>query len=86
MAANGSSKQPLTIVVGSDGAGADLKNALKETLSKHPGVKEVLDVGVKSADDNTSYPHAAVDAVKKIKAGEVSMHHTSISTILHGLY
>lgn len=86
MAANGSSKQPLTIVVGSDSAGVDLKTALKETLSKHPGVKEVLDVGVKSADDDTSYPHAAVDAAKKIKAGEVSMHHTPIFTNLGRSY
>ena len=74
MAANSSSKQPLTIVVGSDSAGVDLKTALKETLSKHPGVKQVLDVGVQSANDDTSYPHAAVDAAKKIKAGEVRIH------------
>ena len=71
MSANGTQKQPLTIVVGSDSAGHTYKTALKEALSKHPGVKEVLDVGVKTADDGNSYPNVAVDAAKKIKSGEV---------------
>jgi ribose 5-phosphate isomerase B len=73
MAANGAQKQPITIVVGSDNAGHAYKTALKETLSKHPGVKNVLDVGVESADDQTSYPNSAVDAARKIKSGEVSL-------------
>ena len=72
MAANGTQKQPLTIVVGSDNAGHGYKTALKETLSKHPGVANVLDVGVQDADDSTSYPHSAVAAAQKIKSGEVS--------------
>jgi hypothetical protein len=71
MASNGTSKQPLTIVVGSDNAGHTMKTALKEVLSKHAGVAKVLDVGVNSADDGKAYPHSAVDAVKKIKSGEV---------------
>lgn len=70
MAANGSNT-PLRIVVGSDNAGHAYKTALKETLSKHAGVAKVLDVGVMNADDATAYPHAAVDACKKIKSGEV---------------
>jgi ribose 5-phosphate isomerase B len=73
MAANGSATQPLTIVVGSDNAGHAYKTALKETLSKHKGVKNVIDVGVGSADDSTAYPHTAVDAAKLIKSGEVSL-------------
>ena len=71
MAANGNTSK-LTIVVGSDNAGHTYKTALKETLSKHPGVKEVLDVGVKSADDGKAYPHTAVEAAQKVKSGEVS--------------
>jgi len=71
MASNGAAeKSPLRIVVGSDNAGHDLKMALKETLSKHKGVASVMDVGVLEADDPTAYAHLAVDACKKIKAGE----------------
>jgi len=58
--------------VGSDNAGHAYKTALKEVLHKHAGVTHVLDVGVVEADDVTAYPHLAVDACKKIKAGEVS--------------
>lgn len=70
MPSNGSPSQ-LTIVVGSDNAGHTYKTALKETLSKHPGVAKVLDVGVVSADDGKAYPHLAVDAARKVKGGEV---------------
>ena len=73
MSANGESIKPLRIVVGSDNAGHTYKTAIKEILSKHKGVAEVLDVGVVDADDQTAYPHLAVDACKKIKAGEVSI-------------
>lgn len=71
MAANGTEKTPLRIVMGSDDAGHGYKMALKEVLSKHAGVAKVMDVGVLEADDKTAYPHLAVDACKKIKAGEV---------------
>ena len=64
---------PLRIVVGSDNAGHTMKQALKETLSKHQGVTHVLDVGVVDADDSTAYPHLAIDACKKITSGEVSL-------------
>lgn len=76
MSTNGTTtdKQPLRIVVGSDNAGHAYKTALKETLKKHRGVTHVLDVGVVDADDATAYPHLAVDACKKIKAGEVDDH------------
>ncbi|KAJ9641179.1 hypothetical protein H2204_002857 [Knufia peltigerae] len=69
MTTNGT-KTPLRIVVGSDNAGHAYKTALKETLKKHSGVTQVLDVGVVAADDATAYPHLAVDACKKIKSGE----------------
>jgi ribose 5-phosphate isomerase B len=70
MTTNGT-KTPLRIVVGSDNAGHAYKTALKDVLKKHSGVTQVLDVGVVEADDVTAYPHLAVDACKKIKAGEV---------------
>jgi ribose 5-phosphate isomerase B len=77
MSTNGStSKSPLRIVVGSDNAGHAYKTALKEVLRKHAGVTQVLDVGVVDADDATAYPHLAVDACRKIKAGEVRTKYT----------
>jgi ribose 5-phosphate isomerase B len=63
---------PIRIVVGSDNAGHYYKEAIKKVLESHAGVAEVLDVGVHDASDSTAYPHPAVDACKKIKAGEVS--------------
>lgn len=63
---------PLRIAVGSDNAGFDYKEALKETLKKHKGVAEVIDVGVTESQDQKAYPHAAVDAARKVKNGEVS--------------
>jgi hypothetical protein len=63
---------PIRIVVGSDNAGHDYKEAIKKVLKSHAGVAEVLDVGVHYSSDSTAYPHLAVDACKKIKAGEVS--------------
>lgn len=66
---------PLRIVVGCDNAGHTYKEALKETLKKHKGVAEVLDVGVMEAEDSKAYPHSAVDAARKIKNGEVSIFH-----------
>jgi len=61
---------PIRIVVGSDNAGHAYKDALKKVLEGHEGVAEVLDVGVHDSSDSTAYPHPAVDACKKIKAGE----------------
>ena len=63
--------KPIRIVVGSDSAGHAYKDALKKALEKHAGVASVLDVGVHESSDSTAYPHPAVDACKKIKAGEV---------------
>ncbi len=71
MAANGTAPSPLRIVVGSDNAGHAYKTELKAELEKNPGVSKVLDVGTEDADDSTAYPHIAVDASKKIIAGEV---------------
>lgn len=77
---NGRTLTPIRIVVGSDNAGHDYKEAIKKVLKSHVGVAEVLDVGVHDTSDSTAYPHPAVDACKKIKAGEVRTT-LSVSTL-----
>ncbi len=59
----------LRIVVGSDDAGFDYKEALKSDLQADDRVAEVTDVGV-SADENTAYPHVAVAAARMIADGK----------------
>ena len=44
---------PIRIVVGSDNAGHDYKEAIKKVLQSHAGVAEVLDVGVHDPSDST---------------------------------
>jgi ribose 5-phosphate isomerase B len=58
----------LRIVVGSDDAGYEYKEALKGDLRGDPRVTEVTDVGV-GADDNTAYPHVAVAAARMVAEG-----------------
>lgn len=60
---------PLRIVVGSDDAGYDYKEALKNDLEAHDRVIEVIDVGV-DADGHTAYPLIAIQAAEMIAAGE----------------
>jgi ribose 5-phosphate isomerase B len=57
------------IVVGSDDAGLDYKNVLKDDLLRDDRVAEVIDVGV-DADETTPYPHVAVAAARKVARGE----------------
>ncbi|TRW79023.1 ribose-5-phosphate isomerase [Mycolicibacterium sp. 018/SC-01/001] len=59
----------LRIVVGSDDAGFDYKEALKKDLQADERVAEVTDVGV-GADENTAYPHVAVAAARLIADGK----------------
>ncbi len=59
----------LRIVVGSDDAGFDYKEALKSDLLDDDRVAEVTDVGV-TADENTAYPHVAVAAARMIAEGK----------------
>lgn len=59
----------LRLVVGSDDAGLRLKDVLKEDLEADPRVASVVDVGV-TADENTAYPHVAVEAGRRIAAGD----------------
>jgi ribose 5-phosphate isomerase B len=58
------------IVVGSDDAGLQYKDALKADLKSDPRVAEVIDVGV-GADDSTAYPHIAVAASRMVADGQV---------------
>lgn len=60
---------PFRIVVGSDDAGLDYKEALKQDLKGDPRVSEVTDVGVGS-DEHTAYPHVAVEAARRVADGE----------------
>ncbi|MGW0811765.1 ribose-5-phosphate isomerase [Streptomyces viridiviolaceus] len=59
----------MRIVVGSDSAGFDYKEALRRDLAAHTAVSEVIDVGVAS-DQDTDYPHVAVEAARKVAEGE----------------
>ena len=56
------------IVVGSDAAGFEYKEALAAQLRDDPRVSEVTDIGV-SSDDTTDYPHVAVRAAKLVAQG-----------------
>ncbi|WP_305852018.1 RpiB/LacA/LacB family sugar-phosphate isomerase [Saccharopolyspora sp. ASAGF58] len=60
---------PLRIVVGSDDAGLQYKNALKKDRENDPRVAHVVDVGVGS-DEHTAYPHVAVNAARMAAEGK----------------
>ncbi|GAA2344694.1 D-erythrulose 4-phosphate isomerase DerI1 [Saccharopolyspora halophila] len=62
------SEQSWRIVVGSDDAGIDYKDALKRDLEADPRIESVLDVGVGS-DEHTAYPHVAVRAARMVADG-----------------
>jgi ribose 5-phosphate isomerase B len=59
----------LRIVVGSDDAGYEYKEALKGDLRADERVVEVTDVGV-GTDENTAYPHIAVAAGRLVAEGK----------------
>ncbi|WP_129337686.1 ribose-5-phosphate isomerase [Cellulomonas endophytica] len=61
--------QGLRVVVGSDDAGLGYKDLIKAALEQDERVAEVTDVGVQ-ADEETAYPHVAVDAARRVAAGE----------------
>ncbi|MBS3908087.1 MAG: ribose 5-phosphate isomerase B [Actinobacteria bacterium] len=58
----------MKVVIGSDHAGYDLKEELKEVL-KEEGV-EFLDVGTINGDDSVDYPDFAEMVALKVVAGE----------------
>jgi ribose 5-phosphate isomerase B len=59
----------LRVVVGSDDAGYEYKEALKGDLRADDRVVEVTDVGV-GPDENTAYPHVAVAAARLVAEGK----------------
>lgn len=61
--------EKLRIVIGNDEAGVEYKTALKALMEADDRVASVLDVGV-GTDDSTAYPHIAVEAARKVAAGE----------------
>jgi ribose 5-phosphate isomerase B len=63
------SDQTWRVVVGCDDAGLQYKSILKADLEADPRVVEVIDVGVR-ADESTAYPHVAVEAARRIAAGD----------------
>ncbi|WP_461169657.1 ribose-5-phosphate isomerase [Arthrobacter sp. Z1-15] len=64
-----SETRKLRIVIGGDDAGFDYKEVLRRDLEADDRVESVVDVGV-SETENTAYPHVAVDAARKVAAGE----------------
>jgi ribose 5-phosphate isomerase B len=63
------SEKKLRIVIGGDDAGFDYKEALRRDLEADERVESVVDVGV-SKNENTDYPHVAVEAARKVASGE----------------
>ena len=57
------------VVVGSDDAGYDYKEAIKKDLEGNPDVEVVGDVGV-DAESHTPYPSIAIAAAEKVRDGE----------------
>lgn len=60
----------LRIVVGSDNAGYEYKEALKADFEADERVDEVIDVGVVEDADENPYPNIGVAAGEKIRDGE----------------
>lgn len=56
------------VVVGSDDAGFDYKERLKQDLESDARVERVIDVGV-DASGTTDYPHIAVEAARLVRDG-----------------
>ncbi|GAA1724741.1 ribose-5-phosphate isomerase [Microbacterium paludicola] len=59
----------LRLIVGSDDAGYQYKEALKADLEQNDLVASVVDVGV-DADGHTSYPKIAIEAAERVARGE----------------
>jgi ribose 5-phosphate isomerase B len=59
----------LRVVVGSDDAGYEYKEALKGDLRSDDRVEQVTDVGV-GTDEDTAYPHVAVAAARLVAEGK----------------
>ncbi len=58
------------VAVGSDDAGVNLKNFIRDQLRDDPRVGEVIDFGVADADDKTAYPVICIRAAEAVARGE----------------
>jgi ribose 5-phosphate isomerase B len=65
-----SDAQPLRIAIGCDSAGVSYKNAIIKDLKSSNLVSDITDVGVPENNDQTAYPHVAVDAAKLVAEGK----------------
>jgi ribose 5-phosphate isomerase B len=60
----------LIIAVGADSLGRGLLDILVADLRADPRVRDVLDLGVPSADDPTAYPHVGIAVAEVVARGE----------------
>ena len=60
---------PLRLVIGSDDAGFDYKERIKQDAEHDARVATVVDVGV-GAEEHTPYPSVAIAAAEMIRRGE----------------
>jgi len=58
------------MAVGSDDAGVNLKNYIRDMLQEHPRVKDVIDFGVADESDKTEYPIICIKAAEAVARGE----------------
>ena len=58
------------MAVGSDDAGVNLKNFIRDQLGDDGRVEEVIDFGVADADDKTPYPVICIKAAEAVARGE----------------
>ena len=65
------SDKQYVMAVGSDDAGVNLKNFIRDRLREDPRVKEVHDFGVMDASDKTEYPIVCIKVAEAIARGEV---------------
>jgi ribose 5-phosphate isomerase B len=65
------SNRPIRLLLGSDSAGFDYKDAILADMQADERVEIVEDLGVYAGDlENASYPEVAIAAAEKIAAGE----------------
>ena len=58
------------LIVGSDDAGLDYKNRIADDLRNDPRVVSVIDVGVVDSGSTATYGDVAIEAGRRIAAGE----------------
>jgi ribose 5-phosphate isomerase B len=58
------------VAVGSDDAGVNLKNFIRDQLQDDPRVGGVLDFGVADAADKTEYPIICIEAAEAVARGD----------------